>query len=254
MQKHKTGKESEIEKAKFKEFFETRDQNLRNELVEDHLYMVDILIRKYLKKGIDKDDLYQVGAMALISAVERFDPNKGFEFSSFATPTILGEIKKYFRDKGWSVRVPRNLKEISVALPKAKDELTSQLGRVPTVKETAAYMKIDEDELLQAMESGMAYEAYSLNQTFDDDGESGEGERFEKYAATVEKGYERLEDYEIIDTVLNRMSQTDRYVFRQRFLEEKSQSEIAKKLGVSQMTISRIEKKIKERFAKELAR
>ncbi len=253
MQKYKNNKESEIEKEKFKKYFETRDQALRNEIVEDHLYMVDILIRKYLKKGIDKDDLYQVGAMALISAVERFDPTKGFEFSSFATPTILGEIKKYFRDKGWSLRVPRSLKEISVALPKAKDELTSELGRVPTVKEIAEYMKIEEDELLRAMESGMAYDAYSLNQTFDEEGENGE-EKFGKYTATEEKGYERLEDYEIIDNVLQSLGSTDRYVFKERFIEEKSQADIAKVLGVSQMTISRLEKKIKERFASELAK
>ena len=154
MQEYKVNKENEIEK--FRKFYETRDRDIRNELVEDHLYMVDILIRRYLKKGIERDDLYQVGAMALISAVERFDPYKGFEFSSFATPTILGEIKKYFRDKGWSMKVPRSLKEISVALPKAKDDLTSQLGRVPTVKEIADHMKIEEYELLRAMESGLA--------------------------------------------------------------------------------------------------
>lgn len=252
MQEYKVNKENEIEKEKFKKFFETRDLRIRNELVEDHLYMVDILIRKYLKKGIDRDDLYQVGAMALISAVERFDPNKGFEFSSFATPTILGEIKKYFRDKGWSMKVPRSLKEISVALPKAKDDLTSRLGRIPNVKEIAEYMKIEEDELLRAMESGLAYDAYSLNQSFDEDGETSEGSRYEKFTATEEKGYERLENYEIIEKALDSLGSTDRYVFRQRFFEEKSQSEIAKVLGVSQMTISRIEKKIKERIASEL--
>lgn len=254
MQKHKINKEAVNNTAKLKEYYETRDQSLRNEIVEDNLYMVDILIRKYLKKGIDRDDLYQVGAMALISAVERFDPNKGFEFSSFATPTILGEIKKYFRDKGWSVRVPRNLKEISVALPKAKDMLTSELGRVPTLSEIAEFMNIEEDALLQAMESGLAYEAYSLNQTFDDDGESGEGEKFEKYTSSEEKGYKRVEDYEIIEKVLEKLSQTDRYVFRQRFFEEKSQAEIAKVLGVSQMTISRVEKKIREKIAAELTK
>ena len=250
MQEYKVNKENEIEK--FRKFYETRDRDIRNELVEDHLYMVDILIRRYLKKGIERDDLYQVGAMALISAVERFDPYKGFEFSSFATPTILGEIKKYFRDKGWSMKVPRSLKEISVALPKAKDNLTRQLGRVPTVKEIADHMKIEEYELLRAMESGLAYDAYSLNQPFDEEGDSGEGSRYEKYTATEEEGYRRLEDYEIIEKALDSLGSTDRYVFRQRFFEEKSQSEIAKQLGVSQMTISRIEKKIKERIAKEL--
>ena len=118
-------------KELFKEYYSTRDRELRNKLVEDHLYMVDILIKKYLGKGVDYDDLYQVGAMALISAVERFNPEKGFEFSSFATPTILGEIKKYFRDKGWSVKVPRHMKELSSSMPRVKEELTIELGRTP---------------------------------------------------------------------------------------------------------------------------
>ena len=254
MQKNKDNKNTQLIKEKFNNFYETRDIDVRNSLVEDHLYMVDILIRKYLKKGIERDDLYQVGALALISAVERFDPTKGFEFSSFATPTILGEIKKYFRAKGWSMKVPRNLKEISVALPKARDMLTAELGREPQVKELAEYLDIEESDLLEAMESSLAYEAYSLNQTFDDDSESGEGMRYEKYTATEEKGYERLEEFEIISKVLDTLSETGRYVFEQRFIEEKSQAEIAEELGVSQMTISRIEKKIKDKIAKEAGR
>ena len=102
---------------------------LRNEIVEKHLYMVDILIRKYLGKGVEYDDLYQVGALALVSAVERFDPDKGFEFSSFATPTILGEIKKYFRDKQWSLKVPRRLKEIAAKVQETKDALYTEYHR-----------------------------------------------------------------------------------------------------------------------------
>lgn len=107
----------------FDRYKETGDINIRNEIVEKYLYMVEVLIRKYLNKGVDYDDLYQVGAMALVSAVERFDPSKGFEFSSFATPTILGEIKKYFRDKEWILKVPRRQKEISLKIPAAKEEL-----------------------------------------------------------------------------------------------------------------------------------
>ena len=110
---------------------------LRNKIVEKYLYMVDILIRKYLGKGVDYDDLYQVGALALVSAVERFDPDRGFEFSSFATPTILGEIKKYFRDKQWSLKVPRRLKEIAAKVQEAKEELYSKYQRKPTVEEIA---------------------------------------------------------------------------------------------------------------------
>jgi RNA polymerase sigma-B factor len=253
MQEHNVSKEVQIDE-KFAEYKKTRDISLRNELVEDHLFMVDILIRKYTGKGIERDDLYQVGALALIKAVERFDPDKGFKFSSFATPTILGEIRKYFRDRGWSVRVPRSLKENAVALPGVKDELTSELGRVPTVAEIAERMSISEGDVLEAMESSMAYDAFSLNMTYDEDGGSGDAEILQKATATDEEGYERLENYEIIDSVLSRLSGTDRYIFRQRIYEERSQADIAEELGVSQMTISRVERKIKEKFAAELAK
>lgn len=166
----------------------------------------------------------------------------------------MGEIKKYFRDKGWALRVPRSLKEIAVSLPKKKNALTIKLGRIPTTEELAEYMKVSEEELLNAMESGMAYGVYSLDQTYEEDGEPGEGSRFEKYTSFNEDGYEKLEDIEIINTVLSGMGTTDKFVFRQRFVEEKSQAEIAKALGVSQMTISRIEKRIKKLFADELAK
>jgi RNA polymerase sigma-70 factor, sigma-B/F/G subfamily len=242
------------EKEMFIEYYETRDTELRNRLVEDHLYMVDILIKKYLGKGVDRDDLYQVGAMALISAVDRFDPTKGFEFSSFATPTIIGEIKKYFRDKGWSMKVPRRLKEISVSIPRVKDILTAQLGRVPTVREIADHMNLEEDDILQAMESSLAYGTYSLNQSFDEESEEGGNAKFEKFAAQDDKGYDSLENREIIDTVLGTLSETNRYIFKKRFIEEKSQAEIAKDLGVSQMTISRAEKAIRQRFRTEFAK
>ena len=113
----------------FNRYAENPTIELRNQIVEDNLYMVDILIRKYLGKGVDYDDLYQVGALALVSAVERFDVSKGYEFKSFATPTILGEIKKYFRDKQWSLKVPRRLKEIATKVQEVKGDLSVRLGR-----------------------------------------------------------------------------------------------------------------------------
>lgn len=241
------------DKELFLAYSKNKDIETRNRIVEKYLYMVDILIKKYLGKGVEYDDLYQVGALALISAVERFDPEKGFEFSSFATPTILGEIKKYFRDKGWSVKVPRHMKEISSAMGPVKEDLTSKLGRKPTVAEIADAMGESEDTILRAIESSAAYGALSLNQTFDDGGEEGAAAMFEKFTAKDEKGYRDVEDYEIIEKVLSEMTGTNRYIFKKRFVEEKSQNEIAKDLGVSQMTISRAEKKILERFARELA-
>ncbi|MEG0919278.1 MAG: SigB/SigF/SigG family RNA polymerase sigma factor [Anaerovoracaceae bacterium] len=237
----------------FEKYQKTSNIDLRNKIVEQYLYLVDILIKKYLGKGFEYDDLYQVGAMALIAAVERFDPSKGFEFNSFATPTILGEIKKHFRDKGWSVKVPRKIKEVSVAIPKAKDHLTGELGRVPTVKEIAEYLDEREEIILKALEGGAAYGALSLNQTFEDNGDEGMASMFEKYTAQEEKGFEGIENREIIQKVLKELSGTNRYIFRKRFIEDKSQNDIAKELKVSQMTISRAEKKILERFAHEIS-
>lgn len=235
----------------FDQYKKTGDVSVRNEIVESYLYMVDILIRKYLNKGVEYDDLYQVGAMALISAVERFDPSKGYEFSSFATPTIIGEIKKYFRDKEWSVKVPRRLKELSGKLQASREELASSLQRNPTVPELAQHAGCSEEDVIQAIESGMAYNAFSLNQTFDESGEDGESPVFERYAAMEEAGFDRLEYREMIEKVLKELSDTNRFIFKQRFVENRSQAEIAKRLGVSQMTISRAEKNIKERFRQE---
>ncbi len=238
----------------FLEYRKTKDPSLRNKIVEDHMYMVDILISKYRNKGVEYDDLYQVASLALISAVDRFDPERGYEFSSFATPTILGDIKKHFRDKAWSMKVPRRIKEMSGKLPKVKEKLTSQLGRVPNVDELAEAMGSDRAEILEVIEGGRAFYTMSLDQKFEDWGEDSESPAFEKYTADKEKGYDRLEYEEMIEKVLDELSDTNMYIFRKRFLENRSQAEIAEDLGVSQMTISRAERNIKARFAKELER
>ena len=166
------------EKDLFLEYRKTKDPSLRNKIVEDHMYMVDILISKYRNKGVEYDDLYQVASLALISAVDRFDPEKGYEFSSFATPTILGDIKKHFRDKAWSMKVPRRIKEMSGKLPKVKEKLTSQLGRVPNVDELAEAMGSDRAEILEVIEGGRAFYTMSLDQKFADWGEDSESPAF----------------------------------------------------------------------------
>ena len=227
---------------------------LRNQIVEKYLYMVDILIRKYLGKGVDYDDLYQVGALALVSAVERFDPDKGFEFSSFATPTILGEIKKYFRDKQWSLKVPRRLKEVAAKVQEAKDQLYAANHRKPSVEEIAAATGFTQELIIEAMESSQAYGTYSLDKTFDEIGEDGENAFLEKYTGFDEKGYERIETSEIINKVIDTLSDQQRYVFKERFLYNRSQAEIAKTLGVSQMTVSRTERTIINMFREEMKR
>lgn len=235
-----------------KEYAENPTIELRNRIVEENLYIVDILIRKYLGKGVDYDDLYQVGAMALVSAVERFDPAKGYEFQSFATPTILGEIKKYFRDKEWSLKVPRRMKENAGKVQEAKEKLTGKLGRVPTVEEISEITGLTHEQIIQAMESAKAYGTYSLDSPATTSDEEADAAALEKYIGFEDNGFERVELGEIINNVLKNFSDTYKYIFKQRFILNRSQSEIASKLGVSQMTVSRAEKAIIESFKKEL--
>ena len=139
-----------MEQELFLKYKSNPNIELRNELVEKYLYMVDILIRKYLGKGVEYDDLYQVGALALVSAVERFDPDRGFEFSSFATPTILGEIRKYFRDKQWSLKVPRRLKEMAAKIQEVKDAFYTENHRNPSVEEIASATGFSQEEIGRA--------------------------------------------------------------------------------------------------------
>ncbi len=241
-----------------KELFEQYKDNptidKRNEIVEKYLYMVDILIRKYTGKGVDYDDLYQVGAMALVSAVERFDPSKGFEFSSFATPTILGEIKKYFRDKQWSLKVPRRLKEIASKVTESKEALYAKYQRNPTAEEIAEYTGYTVEQIIEALESSQAYGTYSLDKTFDDAGEDGESPFLERYTGFDEAGYERVETSEIIKKVMDTFSDQYKTIFRERFINDRSQSDIARELGISQMSVSRAERNMIKQFKAELER
>ena len=237
-------------KELFREYAKTHDVALRNRIVEENLRLADILTRKYSGKGVDQEDLYQVASMALVFAVERFDPSMGYEFTSFATPTIIGEIKRYFRDKGWAMKVPRKLKELSVRIPEMREALERKNGRTPTAAELAEALSVSEEELLEAMESGKAYGTYSLQQTFDE-GDDGDNPALEKYASHEDRSYASFENADFIRSVVNRLPEDLRNVFRWRFLEEKTQSEIAERLGVSQMSVSRMEKKIREAFKSE---
>ena len=223
----------------------------RNEIVEKHLYMVDILIRKYLGKGVDYDDLYQVGALALVNAVERFDPTKGFEFSSFATPTILGEIKKYFRDKEWSLKVPRRLKETAAKVQEVREKLRDENHRNPTIQETSEASGFTQEQVIEALEGAKSYGTYSLDKTYSEAGEDGENSFLEKYTSFEEQGYERIETKEIIEKVVKGFSDQEKYIFKKRFIHNCSQAEIAANLGVSQMTVSRAEKNIINKFKEE---
>jgi len=238
----------------FREYLETRSEDLRNELAEKHLYLAEILARKYAGRGVDYEDLYQVASYALLLAIERYDPDKGVQFTSFATPTIIGEIKKYFRDTAWSLKVPRRLKEIAMRIPQAKEKLIEELGHVPTVPELAKELDVPEDEILEALEGSRAYTTYSLEQEAEASAEAGDSPIFEKYLGTEEKGYDDFETSSVVRNVMAELSDTEKDIMRKRFLQEMTQREVAEALGLSQMTVSRIEKAMRAKFRAEYNR
>ena len=234
----------------FREYQKTKSPELRNKIVEANLYLAELLAHKYMGRGVEYDDLLQVASYALVLAVERFDPDKGVQFSSYATPTIIGEIKKYFRDTTWSLKVTRRLKEISTKMIDAKETLQEHLQRVPTVKELAEYMEVTEEEIIEALEGSHGYTTYSLDQETDTFAEN-ERTQFEKYLGETEDGFDRFETSGVLEKVMAELSPTEKEVISKRFLQEITQREVAKELGVSQMTISRIEKAMREKFRSE---
>lgn len=210
----------------------------REKLVMSHLNLVRFIVNKFKNRGEPIDDLVQVGYLGLLKAIDRFDPSRGLEFTTFATPTIMGEIKRHFRDKGWSVRVPRRLQELSAKVNQATDTLTSQLQRSPTVAEIADYLDATVDEVLEAMESSSAYSSVSLEApsgTDDDDTPS----VIDRYA-TEDSDLAFTDDRIIIEEALASFSPREREVIEMRFLKGMTQIEIAEKLGISQVQVSRL--------------
>ena len=237
----------------FLEYQKTKSSKIRNELVEKNLFLAEILARKYTGRGSDYEDLYQVASYALILAVDRFDPDKGIKFASYATPTIIGEIKKYFRDTMWSLKVPRRLKETSMRILEAKEYLLEINSHVPTVQELAEYLEVSEEEILEALESSRAYTTYSLDLERENS-EDKETTPFEKYLLDEEEGYEQFENSSVFENVLTELSPTEKEIIQKRFLNEVTQREVAEALGISQMTVSRLEKAMKEKFQKEYSK
>ena len=239
-----------MSKELFIEYRETKDIQIRNELVRRYLYIVEILSKKYINKGIEYEDIYQVASLGLIYAIERFDPSKGFEFSSFATPTIIGEIKKHFRDKGWSIRVPRRIQELSKKINTCKNELHQKLQRTPTIKDIAEYLNCTEEQIMEAMEGSQVYTPKSLDLTYDNDGEDKEM-KFMDLIGEVDKNFDNIENKDFLDKVINKLNDVEKKVLRDRFFNNRTQMHVADELQVSQMTVSRMEKKIIEKFQKE---
>ena len=224
----------------FRAYKESGDPEIRDQLIMSHLNLVRFLASKFKNRGETIDDLIQVGTIGLIKAIDRFDIDRGLEFTTYATPTIVGEIKRYFRDKGWAVRVPRRLQELAAKANQVKDELTSELQRDPSVSEIADRLGVSVDEVLEAMESSSAYTATSLEQGSTDDEDS---------QAVIDTYH--VEDPELasaddriaLEQVLSEFSPREQEVIRMRFFEGMSQVDIAEAQGISQVQVSRLLRK-----------
>lgn len=252
----KKSKRSIRDKQKTKELFkrykETGDEQAREQLVLAHLNLARFLASKFKNRGESLDDLVQVATIGLIKAIDRFDISRGLEFTTFATPTIMGEIKRHFRDKGWSVRVPRRLQELSAKVTQVSDKLTEKLQRSPSVDEIAQALGVSVDEVLEAMESAHAYTSVSLDvpQGDDDDGTQS-STVIDKYAL-VDEDLESSDDRIVLEQAIKDFSEREQQIIRMRFLEGFTQVEIAQKLQISQVQVSRLLRKTLQNFQEKL--
>lgn len=236
----------------FKEYKETGDKEIRDRLIEENLYIAEILAKKYTNKGIDYDDIFQVASIGLIYAVERFDVDRGFQFSSFATPTIIGEIKRHFRDKGWTIRVPRRIQELSKKINNAKVSLAQDLQKSPTVSDIAEYLEVTEEEVLEAMEASKVYSPQSLDLTYD--GGEDSDISLSDLIGQEEEYYEKIDNNDFLEKAMSVLTETEKKILIDRYFNKRTQSSIADELDISQMTVSRLEKKILQKMKNEIER
>jgi RNA polymerase sigma-B factor len=223
---------------KFREYRQTNSVAIRNELAEHFLYIAEILAKKFVGRGVDYDDLYQVASLALVKGIERFNPDMGMQFTTFITPTITGEIKNYFRDKSRTVKLPRRLARLSAEVKKTRDEILSETGKNPTPKEIAERLNVEEEDVLRALEVGGVV---SLDTAAGDD----EEERSLYDVIPDESNpFAALEDKEALQKAIEQLSDTEKELLKLRFVEERSQMATAEKLHVSQMFVSRMERKL----------
>ncbi len=214
------------------------DAEARDQLIVNHLNLVRFLASKFKNRGESLEDLVQVGTIGLIKAIDRFEPDRGLEFTTYATPTIMGEIKRHFRDKGWSVRVPRRLQELSAKVNQVTDELTNQLQRSPSVEEIAEHLGTTVDEVLEAMESSSAYSSVPL-----EGGGATEDEESPSvidHYATEDADLAASDDRIVLEEAIADFSPRERDVIHMRFVDGLTQVEIAERLGVSQVQVSRL--------------
>jgi RNA polymerase sigma-B factor len=240
------------DKDLLRRYHERGDLAAREQLIERYMSLVRSLARRYSYRGEQLDDLIQIGAIGLIKAIDRFDLERGVELTTYATPNIIGEIKRHFRDRGWSVRVPRGLQELNVQLSKLVEELTVQFGRSPTIRELAAAAKVEEEEVLEALESGRAYTSLSLS-AGSGGGDSDDDLDPLESIGTEEHQYEVSEDRAVLAPGFRVLDERERKILHLRFFEGLTQSQIAQQIGISQMHVSRLIRRSLEKIRDEIA-
>jgi RNA polymerase sigma-B factor len=238
------------EKVLLRRYHVHGDLAAREQLIEQYMSLVRSLARRYSYRGEQLEDLVQIGAIGLIKAIDRFDLDRGVELTTYATPNIIGEIKRHFRDKGWSVRVPRGLQELNVQLSRLVEQLTVQLGRSPTIAELAEAAGAQEEEVLEALESGRAYTSVSLSAA----GEGDEDSDLDPLDSigTEEPRYEISEEWAVLEPGLRALDERERKILHLRFFKGLTQSQIAQQVGISQMHVSRLIRRSLEKIREQI--
>jgi RNA polymerase sigma-B factor len=222
----------------FRKYREDGDITARDELVENYLSLVRYFAQKFRNRGEPMDDLVQVGTIGLIKAIDRFDTDRNVEFTTYATPTIVGELKRYFRDKGWAIRVPRRLQELSLAVNQVIEPLTQKLQRSPKVDEIAAELGVTPEDVIEAMETSEVYTLVSLDK---DRGTEGDDSfSLLEYIGRDDKFLSNVDDVEWLRVALKHLTPQEQRVLYLRFYRGMTQTEVAKELGISQMQVSRL--------------
>lgn len=244
-------KEREELRRKFHDYAMSRERSLRDELITAHMGLAEYLARRFTNRGEPLDDLVQVAALGLLKAVDRFDPERGLEFSTYATPTIVGEIRRYFRDKAWSMKVPRRLQELNQAANKAVDLLAVKQGRPPTIAEIAHAIGTTEEETLEAIELGNAYDTVSLDSRMMTEAESAPMTLAE-FVGGEDETLTTLQRYGDLAAAIESLEEREKVIITLRFFRDLSQAEVAKKLNISQMHVSRLQQRALSRLREML--
>lgn len=216
---------------------DSRRADVRNELVTGHLPLAEHIAQRFSGRGTPKEDLVQVATVGLINAVDRFQPDQGSDFLSYAVPTVMGEVRRHFRDASWSMRVPRRLKELHLAVAGASTKLAQKLGRAPTPAEIGEHLNISREEVYQGIEAGQAYHTSSLDEPITNDGD---GMPLGESIGEDDSGLEGVENHEALQPLIKALPPRERRILALRFFYNMTQTQIAEQVGISQMHVSRL--------------